>query len=149
MDMLRSIGKQSGENGKESVQEFHCRYFVIDLYCRECCSEHICHCVIIVVYNCCFFIFIFCYLFNFSDASQHFCCMHVVDESTAELSVLQRPCHLFDCIIYTDSTQLSTHFTFANNGDQFIGNESVPKIIISNTVNLFLNCNWHFGNFIP
>jgi len=30
-----------------------------------------------------------------------------------------------------------------------IGNESVPKIIINNTVNLFLNRNQHFGNFKP
>jgi len=31
-----------------------------------------------------------------------------------------------------------------------IGNESVPKIIINETVNLFfLNCSQHFGNFQP
>ena len=28
-----------------------------------------------------------------------------------------------------------------------IGNESVQKIIINNTINLFLNCNQHFANF--
>jgi len=27
------------------------------------------------------------------------------------------------------------------------GNESVPKIAIDNTINYFLNCNQHFGNF--
>ena len=31
-----------------------------------------------------------------------------------------------------------------------IGNESVPKIIMNDTINLFfLNCNQHFGNFKP
>ena len=30
------------------------------------------------------------------------------------------------------------------------GNESVPKFIVNNTINLFfLNCNQHFGNFKP
>jgi len=27
--------------------------------------------------------------------------------------------------------------------------ESVPKNIINNTINLFLHCNQHFGNFKP
>ena len=30
-----------------------------------------------------------------------------------------------------------------------IRNESVPKIIINDTINLFFNCNQHFGNFKP
>jgi len=30
-----------------------------------------------------------------------------------------------------------------------IGNESVPKVIISDTINLFLNCNQHCANFKP
>jgi len=30
-----------------------------------------------------------------------------------------------------------------------IGNESVPKILRNNTINLFFNCNQHFGNFKP
>ena len=29
----------------------------------------------------------------------------------------------------------------------YIGNENVPKIITSNTINLFFKCNRHFGNF--
>jgi len=29
---------------------------------------------------------------------------------------------------------------------EVIGNESVPKIIINDTIKLFLNCNQHFGN---
>jgi len=30
-----------------------------------------------------------------------------------------------------------------------VGNENLPKIIINNTINYFLNCNQHSGNFIP
>jgi len=30
-----------------------------------------------------------------------------------------------------------------------IGNESVPKIIMNDTLNLLLNCNQHFANFKP
>jgi len=30
-----------------------------------------------------------------------------------------------------------------------IGNETVPKIIVNNTINLFLNCSQHFGKFKP
>jgi len=30
-----------------------------------------------------------------------------------------------------------------------IGNESVPKIMINNTISLFLNRNHHFGHFKP
>ena len=33
--------------------------------------------------------------------------------------------------------------------DTVIGNESVPKIIINDTVIFFLHCNQHFGNFKP
>ena len=32
---------------------------------------------------------------------------------------------------------------------RYIGNESVPKIIINGTVAFFLNCNQQFGNFKP
>ena len=30
-----------------------------------------------------------------------------------------------------------------------VGNESVPKIIINDTIFFFLNCNQHFANFKP
>jgi len=29
------------------------------------------------------------------------------------------------------------------------GNESVPKVVVNNTTNLFLNCFQHFANFKP
>jgi len=29
------------------------------------------------------------------------------------------------------------------------GNDSVPKIIVNNTKNIFLNCNQHFADFKP
>jgi len=44
---------------------------------------------------------------------------------------------LFDCSRFMQTVAEST------------GNESVPKIIINDTINSFLSCNHHFGNFKP
>jgi len=33
--------------------------------------------------------------------------------------------------------------------DRLIANETVPRIIINDTINFVLNCNQHFGNFKP
>jgi len=59
----------------------------------------------------------------------------------------------YDCDLYSGDDAdcryrcCSKLFVFCSSSS--IANETVPKIIINNTINLFLKCSQNFGNFKP
>ena len=67
----------------------------------------------------------------------------------------RRLCRCWALDLWLSATVLITPISTLSAGHRYsimyliIGNKSVPKIIINCTINFFLNCNQHFGNFVP